>query len=183
MNSFYSKDELLSMNFKALGSNVKISKKSSIYGAAKIEIGNNVRIDDFVILSGKIKLQNYIHIAAYSALFAGDVGIVMDDYSTISSKVSVYAVSDDYSGNFMTNPTVPEIFTNVHCEEVYLGKHVIVGSGSTILPGVRVNNGVAVGSMSLVNKNLEEWKIYVGVPARLLKSRKRDLLKYESHIQ
>lgn len=69
MDSFFSKEELQLLNIK-VGKNVKISRKSSIYGY-NIEIGDNVRIDDFCILSGKIRLGNYIHIAAYSALYGG----------------------------------------------------------------------------------------------------------------
>lgn len=59
MDSFFSKEELQLLNIK-VGNNVKISRKSSIYGY-NIEIGDNVRIDDFCILSGKIRLGNYIH--------------------------------------------------------------------------------------------------------------------------
>ena len=181
MNSFYSEEELSNIGFKSIGKNVKISRKSSIYSASNIEIGNNVRVDDFTILSGHIKLNNFIHIAAYSALFAGNAGIIMEDFSTISSKVTIYAISDDYTGNFMTNPTVPKEYTNVSTKKVILKKHVIVGSGSTILPGVIIKEGAAVGAMCLVNKDLKEWGIYVGVPANFLKKRQQNLLTIEKN--
>ena len=71
MDSYYSEEELNNIGFKSIGTNVKLSKKSSIYGANEISLGNNVRIDDFCILSGKIRIGNYIHIAAYSALYGG----------------------------------------------------------------------------------------------------------------
>ena len=45
-----------------------ISKKVSIYSPQKISIGNNVRIDDFCILSGNITLGNYCRIAACGAM-------------------------------------------------------------------------------------------------------------------
>ena len=73
MDSFYSQNELLELGFKKIGTNVLISKKSSIYNAQNIEIGDNVRIDDFCLLSGTIKLGNYIHIGAYSALYLVDI--------------------------------------------------------------------------------------------------------------
>ena len=68
MNSFYSQEELQSMGFKELGANVLVSRKASIYGAEKISLGNNVRVDDFSILSGRIEIGNHVHIAAYVAL-------------------------------------------------------------------------------------------------------------------
>lgn len=74
MNDFYSEKELKKMKFKRIGKNVQISKKSSIYSPDKIEIGNNVRIDDFAILSGNIIIGDFVHISAYVALY-GRFGI------------------------------------------------------------------------------------------------------------
>lgn len=54
-----------------------------------------------------------------------------------------------------------------------------MGSGSVILPGVTLEDGVAIGALSLVNKNCKAFGIYVGNPAILLKNRKRDLLDLE----
>ena len=176
INSYYSEDELKKMGFKELGSNVLISKKSSIYGAREICIGNNVRIDDFCILSGCIKIGNNIHIAAYSALFGGEKGIVINDYANISSRVCIYAISDDYSGETMTNPIIPEKYKKLQKEEVIIGEHVIIGSGSTVLPGVTLEVGTAVGAMSLCNKDTLAWSIYVGVPAKKIQERSKKLL-------
>ena len=61
-------------------------------------MGSNVRIDAFCILSGEIQLSNYIHISAYATLYGRNAGIIMEDYSGLSVKCSVYAVTDDFSG-------------------------------------------------------------------------------------
>lgn len=53
MNSFYTEAELKELGLKSFGKSVLLSKKVSIYGAKNISIGNNVRIDDFCILSGQ----------------------------------------------------------------------------------------------------------------------------------
>lgn len=180
--SFYSEDELKSMGFRSYGENVLISRKASLYSVEKISIGNNVRIDDFCILSGSISLGNYIHVAAYTALYGGNEGIVMGDYSNLSSRCAIYALSDDYSGEYMTNPMVPAEYTGVVEQKVVFGKHVIIGTGSTVLPGVCLNEGVAVGSMSLVKESLAEWGIYAGVPCKFIKKRKRDLLCKEKML-
>lgn len=55
-NSFYTREELLSLGIKSVGENVYISRKSSFYGCSEISIGSNVRIDDFCILSGRVHL-------------------------------------------------------------------------------------------------------------------------------
>ena len=174
MNSFYNQEEISNLGFKSCGENVLISRKTSIYAPHLITIGNNVRIDDFVILSGSIVLGDYIHIAAFCALF-GKTGIEMRNFSGLSSRVTIYSVSDDYSGNFMTNPTVPSEFKNVKEGKVILGEHVIIGATSVILPSVEIGEGTAVGAMSMVAKSLPEWKVCAGTPAIPLKDRKRNI--------
>lgn len=182
MQSYYSQDELREIGFKKIGLDVKISRKSSIYGAENIIIGNNVRIDDFCILSGRIEIGNNIHIAAYSALFGGIVGICVNDFANISSRVCIYALSDDYSGETLTNPTIPNEYKNVEHAPVKVGRHVIIGSGSTILPGVILEDGVAVGAMSLCKEKTKEWTIYAGIPAKEIKKRSKSLLKLEREL-
>lgn len=179
-----SEDQVSAIGFAEVGKNVQISAKASFYGASRIKIGNNVRIDDFCLFSagaGGIEIGNYIHVAAYSLLI-GAGKIRLSDFSGLSSRVSIYSSSDDYSGGFLTNPTVPSDYTNVSHADVFIGKHVIVGSGSVILPGVTLHNGVAIGALSLINKSCEEFTIYAGNPAKKIKNRKRDLLEVENNF-
>lgn len=182
MNSFYTENELKEIGFASLGKNVLISKKSSIYSPNKISIGDNVRIDDFCILSGKITLGSYIHIAAYVALFAGDAGIEMYDFSGISSKSTVYAVTDDYSGSAMTNPTIPDKYRSVQSGKVVLKKHALVGASCLILPGVTLEEGSAFGAMSLIHKDSKPWSINVGAPFRKAKDRLKNIIELEKEF-
>ena len=178
---FYTKEELIKMGFKKLGKNVLISNKTSIYGAKNIVIGDNVRIDDFCVLSAGnngIEIGNNVHIAVFCSII-GQEKIVMNDFSGLSSRVSIYSSTDDYSGEFMTNPTVDSKFTNVINGEVILGKHVIVGAGTIILPNVKISDYSAVAALSLVVKNVEEFKIVGGIPARIIKERKNNLIDLE----
>jgi len=110
---------------------------------------------------------------------AGRAGIVLNDFSNVSSGVRIYSISDDYSGVSMTNATIPEKFKNLAMGRVVLGRHTIIGSGSIILPGVHLADGCAIGALSLVNKTTEPWGIYAGVPARRLRERSRELLTRE----
>lgn len=179
--AFLSKEQIESMGFKSVGENVLLSDKASYYNCKNITIGSNTRIDDFCVLSageGGIEIGNYIHIAVYSSLI-GAGKIILKDFSNISSKVCIYSSNDDYSGEYMTNPMVSCEFTNVTHGAVSIGKHAIVGSGSIILPNVTLEDGVAIGALSLVNKSCESFYIYSGVPAKEIKQRKKGLLKCE----
>ena len=173
--------EIEGMGFSSVGENIQISDKASFYNCANIKLGNNVRIDDFCVLSagvGGISIGNYVHIAVYTSLI-GAGKITLSDFCNISSRVSIYSSNDDYSGATMTNPTVPNQYTGVTNADVVLGKHVIVGSGSIILPSVILEEGVAIGALSLVTKNCDAFAIYAGNPAKRIKERKRHLLELE----
>lgn len=172
------------IGFAAVGDNVLISDRASFYGAERIRIGSNVRIDDFCVLSageGGIDIGSYVHIAV-GALLIGTANIAVSDFVGISSRVAIYSSSDDYSGAAMTGPMVPDQFKNVHHADVVLGRHAIIGSGSVLLPGVQLGEGVAIGALSLVSKNCEPFFVYAGNPARKIKERKRDLLELEKNF-
>ncbi|MGL5051237.1 MAG: acyltransferase [Fusobacteriaceae bacterium] len=176
--AFYTREELEKIGFKSIGENVLISDKCSIYSPDKISIGSNVRIDDFCILSGDIKIGNYVHIAAFGAYY-GAAGIEIQDFCTTSSRVTIYSQSDDYSGETMTNPMISEKYKKIEYGKVIIKTHCIVGSSTVILPSVVLEEGTAIGAMSLIKKSTDKWTIYAGNPVKRLKSRKQDLLELE----
>lgn len=179
------REQLLAMGFASIGEPVFISDKASFYGCSRISIGCNVRIDDFAVLSageGGIELGNYVHIAVYSSLI-GAGKIRLADYCNISSRVAIYSSSDDYSGETMTNPMVPEQYKAVQHAPVTLEKHVIVGCGTVILPGVTMYEGAAAGALTLINKDVAEFCIVAGIPCKVMKTRDRHLLKLEQEFQ
>jgi len=177
MNSFYTLDELILLGLKAVGENVLISRKASIYSPGEIELGNHIRIDDFCILSGKICIGSFVHISAYTALY-GKNGIFIDDYSGLSPYCIIFSATDDFSGNYLIGPMVNSEFRNVTGGSVWIKKYSQVGAACVILPNVIINEGVAIGAMSLVNKTLPAWGIYAGIPAIFIKKRSKKLLGY-----
>lgn len=182
MVSYYNEEELKTLGFASMGKNVKLSRKVSIYSPEKIRIGDNTRIDDFCILSGNLNIGRYVHIAASCLLFGGIDGIVFEDYTGLSSRSAVYAESDDYSGSFFTNPTLPSKYRHSIGGGVIIKKHAIVGSGCTILPNVVIGEGTAIGSMSLVNKSLDDWSVCIGIPCKKVKDRDKKLLLLEKEF-
>lgn len=183
--SFLTEDELEAAGFLFIGRNVRISRLASIHGHSRIKVGDNSRIDDFSVLSagpGGIDIGRYVHIAVMCSII-GAARIEMQDFSGLSSRVSIYSSSDDYSGAAMTNPTVPSEFTDVDSRPVVIGRHVIVGAGAVILPGSVLGEGVAVAALALVRGNLEDFGIYAGVPCRRVRERSRQLLDHERVLE
>jgi galactoside O-acetyltransferase len=165
-DGFFPQEELMEMGFSSLGKNVQISRTASIYGAGGIEIGNDVKVDDFCVLSGKIRLEGCNHIAAGCCLYGGVEGIVLERFSTIAPHCAIHAISDDYSGESMTNPTVSDEFKKVRHGRVILRQNAIIGASCVILPGVVIEEGCVIGAMSLVAKSTKSHAIYSGVPCK-----------------
>lgn len=181
---FMTSVQINKMGFRSYGKNILISEKASIYGASRISLGNNVRIDDFCILSageGGIVVGNYVHISCYSSII-GKGAVTLEDFSGISSRVSIFTSSDDYSGKTLTNCTVPENYKNVDHRDVHISRHAIIGAGSVVLPGVKIGVGCAVGAMSFVKKNCDDFTIYYGNPAKKIGKRFRDIVELEKNL-
>ncbi|HJV35056.1 acyltransferase [Geomonas sp.] len=183
-HGYYHEEELAGFGFKSVGSNVQIAKTCTIVGLPNISIGNNVRIDDFCTIlaaGGALSIGSFVHIGGYCYLSAG-AGITLEDFCGLSQGVRIYSKTDDYSGNSMTNPTVPEKFTSVIEGRVLLQRHVIIGSGAVVLPRVTIGEGSAVGALSLVTKPLQPWGVFFGTPAKRLKRRSKRILELESQF-
>ncbi|MDA9559164.1 acyltransferase [Alphaproteobacteria bacterium] len=178
---YFCSEDLKNMGFKNVGTNVKIAKNCTIIGLQNINIKNNVRIDGGVTIScehGNLNIGNYIHIGGNCHLACAG-GITLDNFSGLSQGVRVYSSTDDYSGKSLTNPTIPSTYLKTITKPVNIGKHVIIGSGSVVLPGVVIGMGSSVGALSLVTKPLNNWGVYFGIPVKKLKNRNKSLLEKE----
>lgn len=176
MNSFYTPQELEQIGFASIGNNVLISRKASLYSPSSISLGSNVRIDDFSILSGKINIGSNVHISAYVALY-GSMGIFIQDYSGISARSTVYSAVDDFSGEYMIGPM--SSCTHVTGGPVIMEKYTQIGASCVVMPSLTIQEGSVVGAMSFVNKTLEPWGIYAGIPVYKLKDRSKRLLELD----
>ncbi|RZG75961.1 acyltransferase [Acinetobacter wuhouensis] len=168
--------QLQALGFKKLGKNVKISDRASVYNCDQIEIGDNSRIDDFCVVSGKVKIGKYCHITPMCLVAGGEPGIDIADFCTLAYGVKVFAQSDDYSGESMVNSLIPKKYKSEFFASVNLDKHVIVGSGAVIFPGVYLGEGCSIGAMSLILESTQPWGVYVGIPAKRIKERSKNLL-------
>lgn len=182
---FLQANELAAMGFALVGDNVRIDRSARFYGANRISIGSNVRIDAYAVLSagaGGIVIGDHVHIAVYSSL-AGSGRIELCDFSGLSGRVSIYSSTDDYFGDGLTNPTVPDEFRRVTSAPVVVGKHAVIGVGSIIMPGVTISEGAAIGAMSLIKTNVPPFVIIAEQSHQITAPRKRNLLELEKQLR
>lgn len=177
VTSFYSGEELNNFDFKSIGNDCKISRKASFHGTQNISIGNNVRVDDFCILSSNIILSLNIHISAYMALYGAEE-IKLEDYTGMSPRCMIYSAMDDFSGDFLIGPIHPEEYIDVTGGKALVKKYSQIGANSVIFPNLTISEGVVVGACSMVKQNLALWGIYAGILVRKLKDRAMSMLKF-----
>jgi len=183
-NGYYTDDQISSvLGIKQFGKNVLISKKVSIYGGELIRIGSNVRIDDYCVISagGELILEGYNHIAPFCYINSKG-GVTLKMFAGVSSRCSIYSASDDYTGEYLTGPTIPKKYLNVIESQVTIGRHVVIGTGSSVLPGVKIGDFSSIGAHSLVNKSIPEGKIALGIPARVQRDRSLKVLEMEKEL-
>ena len=180
--AYLTPEQLQQMNFASLGRGVRISNKASIYEPEKMHIGDHCRIDDFCVVSGRLEMGRNVYIGPFGLIAGGSPGIRMGDFTTLAYRVQIFSQSDDYSGETMTNPTVPAEFKNEIFAPVDIGRHSIIGAGSTIMPGADLAEGTSIGAASLVLRPTRAWGIYAGVPARRIRDRSRELLALEAKM-
>lgn len=95
------------------------------------------------------KLGNMVDIGAFTYINA-KYGVTIEDEVQIGSHCSIYSIStiDDKNG------------------PVVLEKNCRIGSHCVIMPNVTVGKNSVVGAFSFVNKNIPEFAIAMGVPAK-----------------
>lgn len=171
------------MGFRSVGDNVQISDKASIYNPELISIGANSRIDDFCVIAGNVSIGRNVHITVFCNVAGGRSGVAIEDFATLAYECHVIAQTYDYSEHTMTNSTVPEEFKNETSVHTTVGRFAILGTGSIVLPGAQIAEGVSAGAGTVFTDPTEPWTIYVGVPARAIMPRHRDLLALAEQFQ
>ncbi|WP_394145884.1 acyltransferase [Vibrio atypicus] len=156
--------------------------KGTIYDLAKIVgldnlcLGEKSQIDDFCFINSgkKTEIGRNVHIASFTTIVGGGE-CVIGDFAGLSAGCRVITASDDFSGPYLTNPTVHSDFTNVKSSKVEIGRHAIIGTNSIIFPGVTIGEGCAVGANAVVRKNLKAWTVYAVIDGRLKELKKRNM--------
>jgi len=182
--NYYLIDELKTLGITIYGTNINISKFVNIYNPKNLILHDNIRIDDFTILSckGIIEIGSYVHISAQCFL-SSSTKIIIGNYSSISVGCKIFGSCDDFSGDYLVNPTIPLKYLNVKNGNIIISEHVVIGSNCVVMPNIIINAGVAIGANSFVNKTCLSWKIYAGTPVKIIKNRRQNCLILQKELE
>ena len=184
MSGWQTIEQLKEKGITVYGNNILVSTSVNIYNPYNLILHDNIRVDDFTIISckGKVEIFNNVHIGSH-CMISSSTKIIFGKYSGISSGVKLFGGCDDFSGDSLTNPTIPTKYLNVQYGDIVLEEHVLVGSNSIILPNCLLKKGTVIAAMSLVKKNTEEWKMYGGCPIKFLKERNKGCLVMQQQLE
>lgn len=135
------------MKYRLFG--MKIGKGSTIhmwanfFNPKNIEIGEDTIIGDRAFLDGRDKIK-------------------IGDHTDIASSVMIYNSEHDLSNEDFAAVSAP----------VVIGDYVFIGPRVTIMPGVKIGKGSAVAGGAVVTKDVDEFSIVGGVPAKAIGERK-----------
>ena len=119
-----------------------------------VVVGNDVTINEgarFLNTRAKIVIGDHV-------MFGPDVTVITGNHRT------------DLQGRFMSTVTDSEKSGEDDADVVFLGDNWI-GAGSIILKGVKIGFGAVVAAGAVVNRDVPDFAIVGGVPARVLKMR------------
>ncbi len=164
-------NELFALGFTYVGKNARVSRKCSLYGITG-SIGEHVRVDDFCILKGNITLDDYVHIAAFCMISGAHAPVMIGRHVGISTRLSLFTASDDYSANTLGGPTTPREYTTQIVGPVSIGTGTMIGAHCVILPDTWIGRGASVGSGCIIKGGVPDGGIMRVAPSRLSEHRR-----------
>lgn len=180
MPDFLSTKELADAGFAGVGDNVRISRMAQFYGREYIVIGSNVRVDAFAIITAgpsPVVFGSYCHVAAHTYVSGAQGGATLGYGSGLAPFCALYTAVEDYSTGALTSPAIPLDLRRPKVDRIDIGPHVVVGSSSVILAGVRLGFGCSVGALSLVHRDVRAYEVVHGNPIQRVNDRDHEVLQ------
>lgn len=143
---------------------IKIGKGLTTGFGCRLEAYPQKDISEPILIFGEhVEINDYVHIAAGEK-------IVVGDHVLIASKVFI---SDLNHGNYKgDNPDSPLSMPNnrkLSTNPIIIKDNVWIGEGVCIMPGVTIGYGSIIGALSVVTKDIPDYSIAVGSPAKVVK--------------
>lgn len=160
---FYFAKYLPKSNARIVGGVCKAIRR--LFAGMFISAGKNINIQRNATFAMGIKLGDNSGIGQNCTVSKG---------TTIGANVMMGPDVIIYTTNHATDrtdiPMIEQGFTE--CRPVHIGDDVWIGSRVTIMPGVTIGNGVIIGTGAVVTKDVPDYAVVGGVPAKIIKMRK-----------
>jgi acetyltransferase-like isoleucine patch superfamily enzyme len=113
----------------------------------------------------------YIHIGKSvsinrSGIIFGAGGVTINDNVRIGPRVNIFS-----NNHIFNDRSTPIVNQKISLKKVTIQNDVWIGGNVTIVPGVLIGKGSVIGAGSVVTKNVAEYSIVAGVPAKRIGTR------------
>lgn len=141
-----------------------------VKGMRCVNKGKGTRIRPTVLLrdAERIHIGNNCTINHNNILWAGKKDAVIKIGNNVMTGPNVQIYAFNHGTEMCEIPMIDQCYTE---KDVIIGNDVWIGGGSIILPGAKIGNGVVVAAGSVITKELPEYTICGGVPAKPIKTR------------
>ncbi|MEG1947701.1 MAG: DapH/DapD/GlmU-related protein [Lachnospiraceae bacterium] len=129
-----------------------------------VNIGKHFVMGDFCQIEGQGGIKIGSNVLMGSRVFIGTTS--HGNYSDDSSEQS--------------SPNIPPNEREVCMEKIEIGDNVWIGNGVSVLKGVNIKKGSVIGANSVVVKDIPEYSIAVGAPAKVVKRYQFDTKLWEN---
>ncbi|WP_175622850.1 LbetaH domain-containing protein [Chryseobacterium schmidteae] len=145
--------------------NIKLGKNFTAGFGCRIEAFPDTNHKDKICISigDNVQINDYVHIGAISSICIGDNVL-------IASKIYITDHNHgNYSGEDQDSPlSIPQDRKSI-CSPVVIKDNVWIGESVCIMPGVTIGEGTIIGALSVVTKDIPQYCIAVGSPAKVIK--------------
>ena len=170
---------------RSCGDDVFISANVEIRRPYLVRVGNHVAIDSGLYLTTAADIGDYTHLSPQLIVTGGALStLIVEDFVSIGAGSRLICGSDRFMGDGLTSVTVPTEFRDtVDAGIIRCARFAGIGTNVVIMPNVTIGEGSVLGACSLVMHDTEPWTVYVGVPARPVKTRPREkMLEYARRL-
>jgi len=175
-----------------VGRNVSFGQGIVLRHPWKIRIGDDVVVDDYVLLDAKgesnrgIDIGDGVFLGRGTILSCKDGDIVLGDHVNIGFQSEIFSGSSVQVGRYglfaaytylvgggheFARADVPVIEQARSSKGIGLGENVWLGAGAKVLDGVTIGSNVVVGAGALVTDDLPDGVVAAGMPAKVIRSR------------
>lgn len=179
--------------FKKVGKGVIFGKSVTIRNPYKIIIGNNVIIDENVMLDAKgadnkgILIEDGVFLGRNTIISCQNGDITLKENVNIGFNCEVVSLNKVEIGENTLIAAYTYIVGGGHASEetdiafkdqerhaigIKIGKNVWLGAKSVIMDGCSVGDNSIIGAGAIVTKNIPEYSVAVGIPAKVIKDRR-----------
>jgi len=134
-------------------------------------IGSHVAIDKGFYCTTNGSIGDYVHISPYVTIIGGKTGMfTLKGFNNIMAGARIICGSDRFDGSGLFGAMIPkELKGNQIIKPILMEEFSNIGTNAIVLPGSRLRKGVLLTAGSLLMGDTEEWGVYKGNPAKLVK--------------